>query len=73
MKVAFLTIENNRIEATLNENGNKILVPLYTIADYRKMIREYDLYMVQCSSSLDFPEEYTDNENTINLCDQIRG
>ena len=35
-------------------------------------LKEEDL-MILCGSSMDFPDEYTDREDVIALCDAIRG
>lgn len=60
-RTIFLTIQDDEVVA-LNDFDTRI--PLEEITDDD---------IVLCSSSMDFPEEYTQNKQTIALARQIRG
>ncbi len=42
-------------------------------AEMERFGLEEDDMIIMCSSSMDFPDEYTDNADIIALCDAIRG
>jgi hypothetical protein len=46
-------------------------IPIFTYDDYIRVCGESE--SVLCSSSMDFPEEYTENPAIIALANQIRG
>lgn len=65
MAYVFCTI-NDAGEVTLNDEVVK------NSDDIIRVLNENDSDCFYCSSSIDFPEEYTDNEETIRFCREIR-
>lgn len=61
----YINIEDGKVVV---ENDNKKIV-VNNIEELRKATKGHDAYV---SSSIDFPEDWTDNEDTISLCREIR-
>jgi hypothetical protein len=76
--VFFLTVEKDGLWVR-NHTGHRW--KLKTVEQYNEFFarkaRQYNLdiedFTILCSSSLDFPEDYTRNKDTIALCNLIRG
>lgn len=70
----YLSVRDDRVVADLDstKRGTKT-VPLRDERHLLDLLIERGEDSVLCSSSLDFPEEYTKNADTIALCNKIRG
>lgn len=66
----YLTIEGPDA-AWITAKDRDISIPIFTYQDYLKVCGEAKL--VQCSSSMDFPEEQTSRPDVIKLAHEIRG
>lgn len=53
--------------------GDDCEIPIRRMDALVKLMARLGEHRVMCSSSLDFPDEYTTNQNTIDLADEIRG
>ena len=67
LNVWFITV-NDDGKLVVSSDKEEILV---TDLEHLKGIVKKDILM--CSSTLDFPEEYTKDQEVIKLCDEIRG
>lgn len=65
----FLTCESDCIKAKI---GARVDAELRTEEEVDYYFRRYPNVPIYCSSSLDFPEEYTDLDTIKSLCDYIR-
>lgn len=72
--ILYLKCESEGIVAsTRDENlikGKSALCK--TKKEFSDFILNESFDLVVCSSSMDFPKDYTDNEEIINLCNKIR-
>ena len=78
----FLTVEGNDVIAKYNPTPSVELTHIICNLSTLDGLIEYcatnwgigfDDVIVLCSSSLDFPTDYTSDRDTIALCNQIRG
>jgi hypothetical protein len=75
MKRIYLTVKDDGLEVIYGEPNGR--VEDRALITHAKELHEFflahpDTDLVLCSSSLDFPEEYTSNKEIIELCDDIR-
>jgi len=71
LNVWFITINDDGKLVVSKDRGEDREEILVTDLEHLKGIVKKDILM--CSSTLDFPEEYTTDQEVIKLCDQIRG
>jgi len=64
----YLSCTECGVEARLPD-GNKILIESFN--DFLDTLDEWNTTQFQVASSMDFPEEYTDNKHIISLVNQI--
>ena len=71
----FTTIKNGNLEITIDELDKTFVIFDKVTSDIMlDAIEEAGINpTLTCSSSLDHPDEYTDNEDVILMCDLIRG
>jgi len=67
----YMTVNNDAIEVS-DIDTNKVLARITTVEEYNAFIvfRRPDYFM--CSSSLDFPEDSTNDQDIIALCRSLR-
>ncbi len=78
MTTITVTIEDQELRAYQRDEEENHSTRITSVQDLQDLVdrladetgREIT---VMCSSSLDFPEEYTEDQELINLCHQIRG
>ena len=74
MAVKILAVRDGRLMLTENGPNGEVLEELRTVEDVNAamdaMAARGDTLM--CSSSVDFPDESTDDQNVIELCRMIR-
>lgn len=73
MPRAFLTVQGNAIIATpFGDPANQYRQRITGKTELDDFVIEYGIDSFMCSSSVDFPEEYTENKEVIELCGLIR-
>ncbi len=70
----FLSVESDGIKVHLNKKHIGLITSMEELTDIL-VDNGYNegVDIVLCSSSLDFPKEYTNKKKIIKLCDEIRG
>lgn len=68
----FLTIENDCVVAKFPDHDDRGMRVIRNAGDYNALLRLKPKMPLYASSSLDFPEEYTSNAETIALAKAIR-
>lgn len=69
----YLTVEKDGIHARLmGDKSDKTKAVVKTWEELVAWCQEHGVDNFMCSSSLDFPEEYTKSKKIIALCDKIR-
>jgi hypothetical protein len=63
-----LTIQNDRV-VIVGDDG--VAVTIQSTEELDKFMGDNKIATAYCSSSMDFPNEFTSNEETINLANQI--
>ena len=71
LNVWFITINDDGKLVVSKDRGEDREEILVTDLEHLKGIVKKNILM--CSSTLDFPEEYTKDQEVIKLCDEIRG
>jgi hypothetical protein len=74
MKRAYLSVKADHILAEYGEPHKKPVarVKLRSGEDWGKFLQKYRFSYALYSSSLDFPEEHTDDQRIIDLCAVVR-
>ena len=83
MAIAFLTVKNDAIIATpfrgeASEmfgyvSPDKYKYRLTSDDELNAFVKKCNIDSFMCSSSLDFPREYTEDERIVKLAERIRG
>ena len=71
----YLSCKSNGIECTygpMSGSGKQVIETVRTVTELKKFIRGKRIDVILCSSSMDFPKEYTKDKKVIALCNWIR-
>lgn len=71
MRVWFISINDDGQLSLTNNDDDHDTAQIITSFDQLRNIVGNEILM--CSSTLDFPDEYTESKEVIDLCDLIRG
>lgn len=70
----YMTVSEGKIVARTYEDDRQVAeVVLRSMEDFYEYMRKNGIKDIMCSSSLDFPNEFTSDAATIELAHQIRG
>ncbi len=75
MKRIYLSCKKDGVECSYGEQGSQTYEDqkiVKTRSELAKFFKNKHTDIVLCSSSMDFPSEYTKNTHVINLCNWIR-
>jgi len=73
MNSAYLNMTADAITAKIRYEGRDRIEQITTREQLDAFVTKYKIVDFWCSSSLDFPHEYTENAELINLANVIRG
>lgn len=74
MKRIYLKLKKTYLEVNSKDfdTSYEQIAKVTTLSQLLEIEKRFKPDYVLCSSSLDFPEEYTENEKLIQLCNEIR-
>jgi hypothetical protein len=70
--IIYFSCMADHVQATIDGRSNRVDAELRSEEQLEYYCKRYPNASFYCSSTIDFPHEYTDDQNIIALCEYIR-